>query len=264
MTLILDIGNSDVVAGLYANDTWLHLARTPSYPAQSTAFYQANLRLWLLEANLTLSQVRSATISSVVPDLTGPVGQAVGELFALEPTLIDASLYARLPITVLRPNEIGTDLVANALAAFLRYQKACIVVDFGTALTFTAISAAGVMRGVAIAPGLKTAIRSLFANTAQLPQVPLEVPDSALGQDTVHAIQAGVMLGYEGLVRSMLARIRAELGTSDCAVVATGGLANALPALQDEFTETLPRLTLDGIRLLGEFALPSSKAGGKR
>lgn len=253
MTLTIDIGNSDVVVGLYAHEGWAHIWRTPSSPPQPAAFYQRNLRLWLLEADLTLSQISQATISSVVPPLTAPVRQAIGDLFAIEPLVVGPALYDRLPITVLRPQEIGTDLVANALAAYTRYRQACVVVDFGTALTFTTVGPDGQILGVAIAPGLKTAIRSLFANTAQLPEVPIELPASALGQNTMHAIQAGVVMGYEGLIRSLIGRIRAELGGT-CLALATGGLAQAIPSLQNEFVAVIPSLTLDGIRLIGEFA----------
>lgn len=253
MTLTLDIGNSDVVFGLYHTDAWLHIWRTPSSPMQPADFYQRKLRLWLLEADLTLSQITQATISSVVPALTANVREAVGDLFAIEPLVVSASVYDRLPVTVLRPQEIGTDLVANAVAAHIRYKQPCIVVDFGTALTFTTVGSDGQILGVAIAPGLKTAIRSLFANTAQLPEVPIELPASALGQDTVHAIQAGVVMGYEGLVRSMIGRIRAELGGT-CLAVATGGLSKAIPSLHTEFVEVVPSLTLDGIRLIGDYA----------
>ena len=107
------------------------------------------------------------------------------------------------------------------------------------------------MLGIAIAPGLKTAIRSLFANTAQLPEVPIEMPASALGTTTVLAIQAGVVMGYESLVRGMVARIRAELN-GDCMAVATGGLSQAIPSLHNEFEAVVPSLTLDGIRLIGD------------
>ena len=253
MTLTLDIGNSDVVFGLYDNAGWLHIWRTPSLPMQTAAFYQRKLRLWLLEANLTLSQITQATISSVVPALTANIRDAVGDLFAITPVVVNPSVYSQLPVTVLRPQEIGTDLVANAVAAHTRYQQACVIVDFGTALTFTSVDIDGRIVGVAIAPGLKTAIRSLFANTAQLPEVPIELPTSALGLNTVHAIQAGVVMGYEGLVRSLINRIRTELGGT-CLAVATGGLSKAIPSLQSEFVDIVPSLTLDGIRLIGEYA----------
>ena len=252
MILTLDIGNSDVVVGYYADQAWQHVWRVPSRPAQSAAFYQRQLRMWLLEANLPLSSIRRSVISSVVPSLTPTIQEAVGELFAINPVIVGPGVYPFLPVEVVRPQEVGTDLVANAVAALARYGRNCVVVDFGTALTFTTVSASGKMLGIAITPGLKTAIRSLFANTAQLPEVPIEMPPSALGTNTVLAIQAGVVMGYESLVRGLIARIRAELD-GDCIAVATGGLANAIPALHNEFVEVVPSLTLDGIRLIAEY-----------
>jgi type III pantothenate kinase len=254
MTLAVNVGNSDVVFGLWANDDWLHFWRTPSRADEPAAGYGSRLRLWLLEAGLSAGVVESATMSSVVPALTATIRQTIGETFGLEPLVVGPALYPHLPLTILRPDQIGTDLVANALAARLRYPgQPCTVVDFGTALTMTTISATGEILGVSIAPGLKTAIRALFANTAQLPEVPIQLPASALGQNTTHAIQAGVVLGYEGMVRFLLGRIRAEVGP-DCIAVATGGLSGAIPTLRPDFAEVRMALTLDGIRQIGELS----------
>ena len=251
MQLIVDIGNTDAVFGLYDQTTWRHIWRTPARTDDPPVSYERRLRLWLLEADVPLSAVQGCVLSSVVPDLTPIVRTMLAELFGLEPIVAGPAIYPLLPLEILRPHEIGADLVANALAAYTRYRRNCVVVDFGTALTFTTVSGEGKMLGVAIAPGLKTAIRSLFANTAQLPEVPIEVPSSALGLSTTHAIQAGVVLGYEGLVRSLLNRIRDELA-GDCMAVATGGLSGRIPSLHNAFVDVIPSLTLEGVRLIGE------------
>jgi type III pantothenate kinase len=249
--IIVDIGNTDAVFGLYTQATWQHIWRTPARPDESAASYEKRLRLWLLEANIPLSAVKTTVVSSVVPDLTPTMRAMLGELFNFEPIVVGPGVYPLLPLEILRPHEIGADLVANALAAHTRYRRNCVVVDFGTALTFTTVSGDGRILGVAIAPGLKTAIRSLFSNTAQLPEVPIEVPESALGQNTTHAIQAGVVLGYEGLVRSLLDHIRDEL-QGDCIAIATGGLSGRIPSLHTAFVDVVPSLTLEGVRLIGE------------
>ncbi len=249
--LIVDIGNTDAVFGLYDQTIWQHIWRTPSRPDEPAASYEARLRLWLLEADVSLSAIQRTVLSSVVPGLTPTLTYVLNGLFNHPPVVVGPGIYARLPLDILRPHEIGADLVANALAAYTRYRQNCVVVDFGPALTFTTVSGDGKILGVAIAPGLKTAIRSLFANTAQLPEVPIEVPASALGLSTTHAIQAGVVLGYEGLIRSLLNRIRTELA-GDCIAVATGGLSSRIPSLHDAFVDIIPSLTLDGIRLIGE------------
>jgi type III pantothenate kinase len=251
MTLAIDVGNSDAVFGLFNQDTLLHVWRTPSQPVGTPAHYEAKLRLWLLEADVPLSAIRATALCSVVPALTPVLRAMLVGLFDQQPALVGPAIYPKLPLEILRPHEIGADLVANSMAAYTRFRRNCVVVDFGTALTFTTVSGKGQILGVAIAPGLRTAVRALFANTAQLPEVPLELPDSALGQNTVHAIQAGVVLGYEGLVRSMIARIRAELD-GDCLAIGTGGLVRTISTLQADFDEIIPGLTLTGVKLIGE------------
>ncbi|MBC8152954.1 MAG: type III pantothenate kinase [Bacteroidetes bacterium] len=251
MRLVVDVGNTDTVFGLYKDNAWQHIWRTPSRVDQSAAQYEQTLRLWLLEADLSFGELRIAVMSSVVPTLTPVLRAMLTHLLGIEPVVVGPAVYPLLPLEILRPYEIGSDLVANALAAYTRYQRNCVVVDFGTALTLTTVSAQGKILGVSIAPGLKTAIRALFTNTAQLPEVPIELPASALGLSTTHAIQAGVVLGYEGMVRFLLQRIRSEL-SGDCIAVATGGLSGAIPTLHGEFVDVVPSLTLDGIRLVGE------------
>lgn len=251
MTLAVDIGNTDAVFGLFQNDALLHTWRTPAQTDALPAHFEAKLRLWMLEADVPLSAIERTVLCSVVPNLTLPLRTMLTELFGAEPVIVGPGVYPFLPLEILRPHEIGADLVSNALAAYTRFQRNCLIVDFGTALTFTTVSATGKMLGVAIAPGLKTAIRALFSNTAQLPEVPLELPASALGQNTTHAIQAGVVLGYEGLIRSMIARISTELN-GDCFVIGTGGLVRTISTLQTDFDEIVPGLTLTGIKLIGE------------
>ncbi len=258
MQIIVDIGNTDAVFGLYDQTNWQHIWRTPARTDEPAESYERRLRLWLLEAAVPLSAVGHPVVSSVVPDLTPTMRTMLSGLFGVEPVVVGPGVYPLLPLEILRPHEIGADLVANALAAYTRYRRNCVVVDFGTALTFTTVSGTGKILGVAIAPGLKTAIRSLFANTAQLPEVPIDVPTSALGLSTTHAIQAGVVLGYEGLVRSLIGRIRTELN-GDCVAVATGGLSSRIPSLHDLFIDVVPSLTLEGVRLIGEAVAASTQ-----
>lgn len=250
--LAVDIGNTDVTFGLYRGNQWDHIWRISSSLNRPELFYGIKLREFFFEAGLKTAQVENIVVSSVVPDLTDKIVSVVKTLFERSPIVLGPDVYAKLPIEVLNPYEIGSDLVSNALAAHMRFKANCIVVDFGTALTFTTIDASGKIIGVAIAPGLKTAIRSLSQNTAKLFDVPLELPQSALGKNTVHAIQAGILLGYEGLVSSMLVRIKNELNDPACATIATGGLSSIITSLRDKFTEVDQQLTLTGLRLVSE------------
>jgi type III pantothenate kinase len=254
MMLAVDIGNTDVTLGLYRDEKWAHIWRLSSALNRPELFYGIKLREFFFEARIKTEEVKQIVISSVVPDLTDRIISVVETLFEKKPVVLGPEIYSRLPIEVLNPYEIGSDLVSNALAAHMRFRANCIVVDFGTALTFTTIGSTGKILGVAIAPGLKTAIRSLSQNTAKLFDVPLELPQSALGKNTVHAIQAGILLGYEGLVGNMLRRIKLELNDPQCATIATGGLSSIITSLRDQFTEIDQNLTLNGLRLTGELA----------
>lgn len=251
MTLVIDIGNTDIVFGIAENETWTHTFRTRSLTEKPAYYFESQLRLHFLEANLTISTIKIVVLSSVVPPLTDTLCTMLTDLFGQKPIVVEPKVFPRLTVAIDRQDEIGSDLFANAVAAFTKYQRNVVVVDFGTALTFTTVSAEGIILGVAIAPGLKTAVKSLFANTAQLPEVPLVLPKSAMGKNTVHAIQAGILFGYEGLVRGMIARIREELD-GDCIAVATGGLSSIISTLTDEFVDINRNLTLDGLRIIGE------------
>lgn len=252
MTLAIDIGNSNVTFGLYPRGATVpeQVWRLPTKSdGESAVFYHLQLSNALLERSISAAEVGQVVLSTVVPDLRTVFTALCSRLFFKPPLWVDAEIYPRLKLRIDRPDELGTDLYSNAVAAYYRYGQDCIVVDFGTALTFTVINAEGQLLGVSIAPGLKTAIGALFQKTAQLPEVPLELPPSAVGTNTVSAIQSGVLLGYIGLVRHMLAAIRAELGGQYIAI-ATGGLSAILHPLSDDFHEVAPNLTLDGLRII--------------
>lgn len=251
MLLAIDIGNSDVTLGLWDTTVLKKIWRIPSKPEQPELFYGVKIRDFFLEDSILSKEVNTVVLSSVVPALTGKVKNVIRSLFGLEPVLLQPSLYEKLPIKVLNPYEIGSDLVANAMAAWHLYKSDCIVVDFGTALTFTTISNAEIV-GVSIVPGLRTSIKALTQNTAKLFDVPLEMPKSALGTSTVTAIQSGLVIGYDGLVRSMVTAIRKEAGENTLAI-ATGGLSFVITSLKSFFHAVNPNLTLEGLRMIGEF-----------
>lgn len=252
MLLAIDAGNTDTVFGLFDGETLLHTWRARSLSDQAATYYESFLQLQFLEASHSTQVVEQLVLSSVVPALTPILEAACLHVFGRVPIRVGPESYPPLRVQIDYPAEIGSDLFANAVAAYTRYQRNCVVVDFGTALTLTTVSQKGELLGVAIAPGLKTAVKALFANTAQLPEVPLSLPASAIGRNTVHSIQAGILLGYEGLVKSLIHRIRVELN-GDCIAVATGGLSSIIDTLQGEFVEIDRQLTLDGLRIIGEY-----------
>ena len=251
MILAIDIGNSNIVIAMHKDEAWTNTFRYETKDTQPEFYYESALRNILLEWRINGSEIKHCVISSVVPDLNDVIIEAVTNVTGCIPLLLHPEVYKVLDIHIPHPYEIGSDIVSNAYAAIKLYSKACIIVDFGTALTFTIADTSGIT-GVTIAPGLKTAIQSLAGQTAQLPLVPVELPLSAIGHDTVSAIQAGVMWGYVGLVNEMIHRQKSELkGTYQ--VIATGGLFSILSPLQESFDVVSKELTLDGMRLIYDF-----------
>jgi type III pantothenate kinase len=208
------------------------------------------------DRGLRAADVQSSVLSCVVPILIGPWVGIIEQLFGHKPLIVGPPIFPKLPITVPENavTQIGSDLVCNAVEAYCRFRGPCIIVDFGTALTFTALDRGGVIQGVNIAPGIGTAVTSLFENTAQLPSVPLEAPPSCLGKNTIHSIQAGVVLGYKGLVEYLVPAMKGELAAldggsaEDIRVVATGGLNSVLQPITNVFQDVDKQLTLLGLK----------------
>lgn len=253
MFLSIDAGNSNIVFGFFdpSLGEWRHECRFETVPGITFYELSQKLNLFFLENNLRPAEVSQIGLSSVVPEINSILEEFCGKFFGRKPYLIKGGSYEKLNVSTDRPNEIGSDLMANITAAYALFKENCIVVDFGTALTFSVVDDRGYVVGVNIVPGLKTAIKALFLNTSKLPEVKLELPESAIGKNTVHAIQAGVLYGYTGLVKGMLATIKAELG-HDCKVIATGGLSQILTPLEGVFDQVDRNLTVNGIKLITE------------
>lgn len=253
MFLAIDAGNSNVVFALFdqKNGRWTNQFRLETKTPRLISQLSKKVPLYFLEHGIQPSQIQKIGFSSVVPEVNSIIIQFCQNFLGLDPYLISPTSYNRLPVKSLRPNEIGSDLMCNVMAAYAKHQKPVVIVDFGTALTFTAVDESGKILGVNIVPGLRTAIKSLFANTSKLPEVELKLPESALGKNTIHAIQAGVLYGYTGLVKGMIEAIQAETDLK-FSIIATGGLAAILTTLEKTFDDVDRNLTLEGLRLITE------------
>lgn len=250
MIVAVDIGNSNVVVGLHDEDKWQHFWRMPTQKNDDRpVYYEVEIRNLILEHRVDISEVRGIVLSTVVPDLRETMKDVLEGVFKHEVVVVGPHLYETLSYEVPRPYEIGTDLVANAYSAYKRLGEACIVVDFGTALTFTTVDRSGKILGVAIAPGIKTAMKALANQTAQLPEIPLALPESVIGLHTTHAMQAGILWGYVGMAKELISKIRAEVH-ADYKAVATGGLSFVMKPLGDIFEFIDPELTINGLRLM--------------
>ena len=252
MQLVVDIGNSNIVIALRVGEVWQHIFRYETKEDQPGLYYKNGLMSLLFEWGVHAGHLKSVTISSVVPHLNQKIVEAVQHATGILPLLLGPGHLKQLDLVIPHANEIGTDLVANAYAAIKIWNQPCIVADFGTALTFTVVHPIEGIQGVTIVPGIKTAFGSLSDHTAQLPQVSLIRPASAIGQNTAHAIQAGILIGYEGLVGHLLAKIQDEL-TENYLPVATGGLSEALENITRPFDNIEKNLTIEGILLMGTY-----------
>jgi type III pantothenate kinase len=250
MQLIVDIGNSNIVIAVFDGD-WKNIFRYETKENQPQIYYEKGLGNILFEWGLKPSMIDKAIISSVVPDMNERIVNSISNLIGKEAILINASILQQLNIHIPHVNEIGSDLVANSVAALSIFKQPCIVVDFGTALTFTVVHPKAGIQGVTICPGIKTAFASLASNTAQLPNVSLQRPESAIGKNTVHALQAGVIIGYEGLVSHLIERIKSELD-EPYLVIGTGGLSTSLTNITKNFDHVNKLLTIEGIKLIGD------------
>ena len=251
MDVGIDIGNSNLTLGFKDGDNWKGLWRMPTTLDDPFTFYRTRWIDELLESGFTIDHISQISISSVVPDLTPFIEEVAKDVFGKVPYIINTSSYDLIDVSIDNKDQLGVDLYANAAAAYHRYRQSIIIVDFGTALTFTSVKEKGVLEGVAIVPGLKTAIKALSGNTAQLPEVHLLTPKSLIGKNTSEAIRAGILHGYVGLVKHMISETKKELGTNP-KVIATGGLSKTLPLLEDEFDDIDVSLTLDGIIIIGK------------
>ena len=250
MQLIFDIGNSNIVIAVHREGSWGPQLRIETKNKHSREFYLREFSDYFLENNISVDEIEEVIVSSVVSEIDEVINETIFSYFGRPPKLIGPEHFLKLPFHITRPYEIGSDLVSNACAVFFLKREDCIIVDFGTALTFTVLTMDGGIVGVTIAPGLNTSINALSSETSRLPEVPVRIPESVIGKNTTHAIQAGVLYGYVGLIKEITARIKEEMGM-ELKVVATGGMSEVLSTLGNFFDEIDRNLTLDGIRLIG-------------
>ncbi len=256
MLLAIDIGNTNIVWGVFDGDQLVADWRIGTDYSKTTDEYAILLLDLLRVEDIGQERVDGVILSSVVPPLTPLFEELAETYFHCRPTTVSAEMKTGLTIAYANPREVGSDRIVNAAAAYRRYGGPLIIVDFGTATTLCAVTADGKYLGGAIAPGLRISAEALYARTAKLPKIELTRPKSAIGQDTVTSMQAGLIFGYAGLVDELVRRIQQEMGR-DCFVLATGGLAGIIAPESRSIREVRPQLTLDGLALLYAMNRPS-------
>ena len=252
MLLAIDIGNTNITLGLYRGEDLVSAWRLATVHERMPDEYGLLLLGLLDQADCKTEDIDASVLASVVPPITATFLQACDKYLSQTPLVVDAGVKTGLQIRYEDPKHaLGADRVADAVAVQHLYGVPACVVDFGTATTFDAISEKGEYLGGAIAPGIGIASDALFQRTAKLPRVELTPPPSVIGRNTVHAIQAGLIYGYVGLVEGVVERFRAELG-QDMKVIGTGGLVDLIAAETDVIEYLAPWLTLDGMRIIWE------------
>jgi type III pantothenate kinase len=251
MLLCIDIGNTNITLGLYEGEALGPRWRLATDHERMPDEFILQLLGLLALAGLGREDVSGAAIASVVPPLTDKWGEVCRRGLDSDPLVVDGSVQTGVRILYDDPTVVGADRIVDAVAAYRLYGGPACIVDFGTATTFDALSREGDYLGGAIAPGIGIASQALFERTAQLPKVELARPPAAIGRNTVHSIQSGLLFGYVALVEGMVARFRQELGPQT-RVIGTGGLAEVIARETSVLEILAPWLTLDGLRLVYE------------
>mgnify|MGYP000859098368 FL=1 len=251
MLLAIDIGNTNVVFGVFAGEALEHTFRVSASRERTADEYTVLLRELLRARSIDPAAISATIIASVVPPLTDVLGDAVREGFARAPVVVGPGLKTGIPVLYENPREVGADRIVNAVAAYDRVRGAAIVVDFGTATTFDCISPRGEYLGGVIVPGVRVSLEGLVASAAKLSGVEIAEPPRVLGRNTTHAIQSGIVHGHAALVDGLVRKLVAELG-HPCAVLATGGFAGLIARHSEVITSVDPHLTLVGLRILHE------------
>jgi type III pantothenate kinase len=251
MLLCIDIGNTNLVFGVWDGKTWRARYRVRTVHDKMADEYAMMLKNLLHESGFELKTVTRAIIGSGVPQLKNVFQELFERYLGIVPLILGPGLKTGLSIRIDNPSELGADLVADAVAAYERFKSSCIVVDFGTATTFSAISEKGEFMGVSIAPGIEVAAEALSSHAAQLPEVNLAPPLGAIGTNTLHSMQSGLIYGFVGLVERLICCIREELD-EDAEVIATGGFSKIFVPLTGMIGHVDPDLTLNGLRIISD------------
>jgi type III pantothenate kinase len=250
--LAVDVGNTEITIGVFEGQELAQHWRAATVAERTADEHALLLGGFLAQEGLSLADADGVVVSSVVPRLTQALREMIRRYCQVEPLIVEPGVRTGLPILTDNPREVGADRVVNAIAAYAAYAAyggPVVVVDFGTATTFDAVSERGEHLGAAIAPGIQISMNALVERTAQLRRVELVTPRSVIGKNTVESLQAGAIWGFAGQVDGIVRRMVAELGGT-ATVIATGGLAGAVLDACETVQHHEPWLTLHGLRII--------------
>lgn len=248
--LAIDVGNTNTVLGVFDGRKLLDHWRVETSTRRTSDEYGILVRQLFAHSGIDAAKVGAVVVSSVVPPLQFSLEKMSERYFRLRPMFVGPGVKTGMPILYDNPREVGADRIVNAVAAYEKHRSTIIVVDFGTATTFDAVSARGEYLGGCICPGINISMEALFQNASKLPRVEFARPPHVIGRNTVHSMQSGLVYGYVGLVDGICARMQGDLGPQPAKVVATGGLASLVASESKAIHEVDELLTLEGLRII--------------
>jgi type III pantothenate kinase len=258
MLLVIDVGNTHTVCGVFAEEELLQHWRVVTEPERTVDEFGLLLGSLFTFHGIRPTDINGLIISSVVPPMLPILEEVAERYFHTKPLVVGPGIKTGMPIFYDNPTEVGADRIVNAVAAYEQYRQELIVVDFGTATTFDYVTAKGEYMGGAIAPGIGISMEALFQRASKLPRVELLKPKAVIGKNTINSMQSGIFYGYVGLVDEMVRRMREETRT-DPKVVATGGWARLIAPESKAIHEVDDLLTLKGLKIIYQRNLPRKK-----
>lgn len=252
MLLVIDVGNTNTVMGIYRGQTLVKDWRIRTERKTTEDEFNVIVTSLFAIGRIDAADIGKTIISCVVPPMVTILDSFCRKYLGHAPCWVDARTYTRMPILMNNPSEVGADRIVNAVAAYHKYQKSLIIIDFGTATTFDVISHNGEYLGGAISPGIMIASEALFREASKLPRVEIfERPQNVVGKDTIGGIKSGIIFGYAGLVDGIVKRIQAQMDPRPM-VLATGGLAPLMADVAESIEKVDGALTLEGLRIISE------------